>query len=129
MAVHGKAGLGRARQGLFAKEVFVKTTDFRNTAFNEIKAMLSGKRAEVYRGLCLHGPCTTEELARKMALNILSVRPRVTELCQLGLAGLANAQSWRSKHGTYLGIPIEAARTVLAARPEGNQQMALRLEA
>ncbi len=61
-------------------------TDIRDLNWAELRDRLSGLRATVYSSLQLFGPCTTRELAARMEVDLLSVRPRVTELEQLGFA-------------------------------------------
>ncbi len=72
----------------------MKPVDYRNATFADIKAILVDLRLEVYDALKRHGPCTTKQLAVAMRphdpLFILDVRPRVTELCQHGLAVLVD---------------------------------------
>jgi predicted transcriptional regulator len=63
----------------------MKPTDIRDQSFDTLRATLDDRRSLVLRQLAVHGPCTTRELATNAALDILSVRPRVTELLQLGL--------------------------------------------
>jgi len=62
----------------------MKPVDFRNNTFSEIRSRISGDRAAVLSALRDFGPCTTRSLAQCMQWDILRVRPRVTELCQLG---------------------------------------------
>jgi hypothetical protein len=70
----------------------MKPVDYRNETFASLKTRLADLRLEAYDALKVHGPCTTEALARAMRPNdplfVLTVRPRVTELCQLGFAVL-----------------------------------------
>jgi DNA-binding MarR family transcriptional regulator len=63
--------------------------DYRNATFEELKSRLNETRIKVYHALQTHGPCTTRQLAEKSGIDILSVRPRVTDLMQLGYAELA----------------------------------------
>jgi hypothetical protein len=64
----------------------MKPTDYRDMTWEEIKCALVEDRLAVYNSLQVWGPCTTRQLAVYMSLDILSVRPRMTELCQMGLA-------------------------------------------
>lgn len=81
----------------------MKAVDFRNQTFEGIRARLGGLRREVYAGLVVHGPCTTRELARLTGIDILTVRPRVTELCLI--YGLARCVSGHDGEGIYAAVP------------------------
>lgn len=67
---------------------------------------LSGLRRRVYYDLLERGPGTTRQLAARLSLDILSVRPRVTELYQCGLVALAPRTSQLTPHeGVYRAQP------------------------
>jgi len=63
----------------------MKATDFRNATFESIRNDLEGMRLAVYDAWVKHGPATTRDLARLCGIDLLTVRPRTTELLQLGL--------------------------------------------
>lgn len=97
----------------------MKPTDIRNMAWRDILARVEGERARVYWALSNNGPCTTEVLAMKMEISVLSVRPRVTELCQLGLAELAG----RTGHeGIYKAVAFDIASQRHEARQQSTDQ-------
>lgn len=91
--------------------------------------LLGETRAAVYRALLEGGAATTEELAARTRLPLLTVRPRVTELVQ---AGLAAAAGRRGRCGVYAAAdPGEYLRALEAeAREwdEADRQGALPLE-
>jgi len=60
--------------------------DYRNITWDGIQNKIAGNRLAVLAALREHGPCTTRALAAAMHWDILHVRPRVTELLQLGFA-------------------------------------------
>jgi hypothetical protein len=60
----------------------------RDLNWQQLSEHVHGLRQSVYEALRQHGPCTTRQLAAKSGLDILSVRPRVTELCEMGFAVL-----------------------------------------
>ena len=78
----------------------MKPVDFRNETFASIQNRIAGSRSAVYAAWSQHGPCTTEQLAERSKLSILSLRPRTTELFQLGFICLAEIQDV-SGSGTY----------------------------
>lgn len=78
----------------------------RNDAFANIQDRLTGLRLRVYDAMRMCGEKTTCEIAKMSGLDLLTVRPRVTELCQSGLAeacGRSNGQ------GVYRIITVERA--------------------
>lgn len=64
----------------------MKPTDYRNSTFHDLQRQLVHLRLSVWDALAHHGPCTTRELATACGMDILTVRPRVTELVQMGFA-------------------------------------------
>jgi len=69
----------------------MKPVDFRNETFAEIYERCEGDRLAVLEALKKHGPCTTRQLAAAMEWDILTVRPRVTELAQIGAVEACDA--------------------------------------
>lgn len=61
----------------------------RNANFEGLRAALDDRRREVYEAFVELGPCTTRQLADGARLDILSVRPRASELLELGLLSIA----------------------------------------
>jgi len=92
----------------------MKPVDLRNALWEEIQGMLAGDRCVVHAILLRHGACTTRQLAGAANMDPFSVRPRVTELCQLGLAELVGKDG---REGVYQAVSIDTAR----ARHEGVQ--------
>lgn len=62
----------------------MKPIDYRNATFAELQGRISGQREVTLQAWQQHGPCTTEQLAEKSGLSILTLRPRTTELYQMG---------------------------------------------
>jgi hypothetical protein len=96
----------------------------RDLNFEQLKDRLSGLRQAVHSALQLFGPCTTRVLAHKAGLDILTVRPRVTELVELGFAECTGRNDGE---GVYRALNYnEAARKFSdaqkIARGEGVQQ-------
>jgi hypothetical protein len=75
-----------------AVEVAMTPADFRNATFDSIRAGLNDRRRVVYEAWLAHGPGTTRLVADRAGLDILSFRPRSTELFKLGLLVLAEVQ-------------------------------------
>lgn len=78
----------------------MKPIDFRNATFEQVQLRIEGQRAAVMRAWHAHGPGTTKQLAEASGLSILTLRPRTTELVELGFVVLAEAQPVKGE-GTY----------------------------
>lgn len=83
--------------------------DYRNATWEGIQNRLTGNRLAVLDALRQHGPCTTRSLAAAMDWDILNVRPRVTELFQLGFVADATADETPTREGTYVALSDEEA--------------------
>lgn len=111
----------------------MKPTDFRNATFSGLLADLPRLRAEVWQAWLRHGPCTTRELAARMGMDLLTVRPRSTELFQQGLiAVLANGAPTEAevesvgKEGVYRARTMEEWETWASShRPCAVSQMVM----
>lgn len=91
--------------------------------WQEIRGSLAGTRELVHAWLLLHGPATTTGIAEGTRIGLLTVRPRVSELCAWGFAECIG----REKHeGIYQAITISQAQgRHEESRREG--QLSLRL--
>lgn len=109
----------------------MKPIDYRNTTWQEVREQLAGRRLAVYAELSLRGPCTTRELAQRSGMDLLTVRPRVTELVQLGFAVcLPPEDAEKPGHeGRYKTVPEEVALTTFLTRSAElkDPQLALKL--
>lgn len=83
----------------------MKPIDYRDAQWNDLQSRLSGLRGRIYQAWLVHGPCTTEELANRTGISILSVRPRTTELYQLGAVTLLRGQG---HSGVYAARDLHA---------------------
>jgi DNA-binding transcriptional ArsR family regulator len=102
----------------------MKPTDIRNENFTTLRAGLDERRAAVLRQLAVFGPCTTRELATNAAQDILSVRPRVTELVQLGLVVLHDRERGEGVYRVATQAEWEAWRTsLIEERTSGQLQL------
>ena len=70
----------------------MKPIDLRNENFASLKSRLEEKRQAAHYAWLAHGPGTTRDVAAKAALDLLSFRPRSTELFQLGALELIDRQ-------------------------------------
>lgn len=93
--------------------------DYRNTTFAEIKGRLHGDRLTVLEALQLHGPTTTRNLAHTMEWDILSVRPRVSELVKLGLVEIVpDAEGHIAREGVYRALSTPEAEALFDLRQQ-----------
>lgn len=89
----------------------MKPIDYRNATFADLQAMLHDSRLAVLRDLRAHGPATTRELATRSGIDLLTVRPRVTELVQIGFVCLVDGTE-HAKEGTYRALSDAEAQIV-----------------
>lgn len=87
--------------------MIMKAVDIRNENWGDIQARLAGDRLTVWQALRVAGQRTTRELAADMGWDILRVRPRVTELYQLGLIQCIGK---RKGEGLYYAEHLETVR-------------------
>ena len=100
----------------------MKPVDLRNENFEAIRDRLDKNRREVYARLLTFSPTTTRGLAEEMGWDVLSVRPRVTELVALGLARCVGRSGGE---GLYEAVPIPEAIAAFERAQAGAEQMFL----
>lgn len=92
--------------------------------WQEQRDQLQGFRRTVWQHLSLaklNGrPVTTRELARLMQLDVLMVRPRVTELVQLGFARCAGKEGLE---GLYESIGLKEAQRNFETQVNDGQEL------
>lgn len=104
----------------------MKPVDFRNETFREIADRVEGDRQDILEFLRAHGPLTTRGLAAQMDRDILAVRPRVTELVQLGAVEIAGAHGHEGIYrALLLGEWMDACRSRKERETCGQQMMLL----
>ena len=91
----------------------MKPIDFSLQTFAELKANLHEDRAEVHRAWLAHGPGTTREVSAKSQIDILTFRPRTTDLFQLGLVELSGKDGHQ---GIYRARTLEQWENFVATR-------------
>lgn len=101
--------------------------DYRNATWEEVIRHLNRDRERVYNALLRFGPITTRGLAAAMGCDILSVRPRVTELFQLGFVLLAEGSESTGREGIYVALSWIDARHHFEARKAQAQPRQLSL--
>lgn len=86
----------------------MKPIDFRNEKFDQLHQRLTSLRREAYQAWRLHGPGTTRQVAERSGMDLLTFRPRTTELYQIGLVVLAHDQAGATpQEGVYKALTLE----------------------
>ena len=100
------------------------TAEIRNQKFRELQGQLRGIRARVYESLVCWGPTTTRRLAELSGIDLLTLRPRMSELLDVGLARLEG--DVRGEEGVYAAVPLGKAVDLAVDRTlTRHEQMAL----
>jgi hypothetical protein len=90
--------------------------DLRNETWETLQARVTGLRLAVLDAWRTHGQGTTRMLALRSGIDILIVRPRTTELVDLGLVRLVGR---KDHEGIYEYIPAAAAHEMFLERRDG----------
>jgi len=78
----------------------------RDRHYAELQGKLEGDRRRVYDAFCCWGQATTRVIAQRSGLDILTARPRTTELFQAGLLRMVG----RDGHeGVYEAVQLRDA--------------------
>lgn len=98
----------------------MRPIDYRNETWEMLQARgLVTERLKVYKAFLKHGPGTTREVARRSGIDILNLRPRATELFQLGFLKLLQENPGRATEGFYRAFTLEEARAKFFADRAG----------
>jgi hypothetical protein len=82
--------------------------DYRNANWSDLQSRLRADCLQVYDLWLRFGPKTTAELAAASGFSLLTLRPRTTDLYQLGLVELVPGFE-RKRAGVYQAVPISQA--------------------
>lgn len=85
----------------------MKPIDYRNQTWEDIRGLLSGTRVLVWQAFRQHGPATTRAISELCDIDILTLRPRATELYQLGFLRLHGDEP--GAEGIYEACTLEEA--------------------
>lgn len=102
--------------------------DFRTATWQDLQSRLQGQRLAVLAAWRQHGPGTTREVATRAGIDILTLRPRTTELYQLGLLAIKDPEA-AGNEGTYRALSDGEAWDLFHRRhaSAGDAQLALKL--
>lgn len=101
----------------------MKPIDCRNETWKDVMLRLNRKRARAYEVARMFGPGTTEGMAAKAECSLWSLRPRICELCQMGLVEIIGTVGGRE--GIYRVVPLVEAERRFMELKTGNVQMSL----
>lgn len=90
----------------------MRAIDISRANWEEIRGTVTGRRAAALDAWRSHGPGTTREVAGRAGMDILSLRPRSTELLQLGFLRLVTD---RDGEGIYAARGDDEVRAMLEA--------------
>lgn len=110
----------------------MKPIDYRNTTWEALQETLTGRRLQVLDAWRIHGPGTTREVAARAGIDILTLRPRTTELLDLGLLDLVQVdetRTCRQAEGVYRARTADEARRIWEWRRLQTHQAELDLRA
>jgi predicted transcriptional regulator len=94
--------------------------DIRNETWESIQGRLQAERQKVYFALLDAGETTTRDLAARMGWERDNVRPRVTELLQMGFVDLVRKDA---AGGVYRALTFAQARARFDERKKAGDQM------
>lgn len=94
----------------------MKPIDHRNETWEALQERVQGLRLAVLDAWRAHGPGTTREVARRSGIDLLTFRPRTTELVQLGLVQLVPTTQHLGREGIYRALDPAEALSVFADR-------------
>lgn len=96
----------------------------RNLSFDQVKAHVDGDRERCWTSLMLGGPMTTRQLAARIEIDLLTVRPRVSELVDLGFVVCTGKDG---HEGIYQAVPVCEAQAAHSRRQRGEAEQLLLL--
>lgn len=95
--------------------------------FKDLQRQLICLRLSVYEALLEHGPCTTRELATACSIDLLTVRPRMTELLQCGFV-VDISEDGQGHEGIYKALTLTEAEAAFDERQKhATEQLAMGL--
>ena len=102
----------------------LNTTEIRRMNFEAIFAQVNSLRFAAWGAVMRYGPGTTREIADRSGLDLLTLRPRITELLALGFVELVGRAG---REGIYKGRNYAEARQWHESQQE--QQLDLKIRA
>lgn len=102
----------------------MQTIDYRNETFEQIRGRVDGLRERIWNHLLDRGePLTTRQIADETGIDLLTVRPRVTELVQIGFAEVDGVAGREGRYRAISQFMARAAYQVAKAKATAPQMM------
>jgi len=101
----------------------MKAIDLRNATFGGLRAGLDESRGLVMAAWLSHGPGTTRQIATRSGIDILTLRPRTTELLQCGLIQLSGRAGNEGIYSAATGAGWDAWRETKFPNSSGQQML------
>ena len=92
----------------------MKPIDYRNETWEGLQERLAGLRLTAWQAWQRYGPGTTREVSARCGMDLLTFRPRTTELYQLGLLAVVPGAEQASE-GLYRALTLAEAQTAFTA--------------
>lgn len=86
----------------------MKPADLRNATWREVQSHITADMLRVHAAWQQFGPGTTRQVAARSGISLLTLRPRTTDLYQLGLVELTTSEG---HEGIYAFCSLESAET------------------
>ena len=96
--------------------------DLRNETWESLQGRIVGLRLQVLAAWRENGPDTTRRLAARAGLDLLGVRPRTTELVDMGLLRMVDREG---HEGVDAAVPEDEVREHLLKIKGGNATQTL----
>ena len=90
-------------------------TEIKRQVWRQIREQATGQRRLVWEAYRDHGPCTSKAISAATGISLWNVRPRTTELLQMGLLKLVGKDG---RDGVYAWVSLEEAETTAMGRAE-----------
>ena len=93
----------------------MKPVDFRNETWEQVRERLGESLMAVWRAWQAHGPGTTRAVAEKSGIDLLTFRPRTTDLFNIGMmkvVGDGETVHRRMREGIYAAATEDEVREV-----------------
>ncbi len=89
----------------------MKPVDLRNETFESLQRLIPADLRAVLDGYKQHGSRTTGELSTLTGIGLLTVRPRTSDLVDLGLVLLDEPETLRRKNEEHIRCGVYRAAT------------------
>jgi hypothetical protein len=88
----------------------LRPAQLRNLTWKEVRVHVSDDMQRVHRAWAEHGPGTTREVADKSGLSLLTLRPRTTDLYQVGMVECVDRRGGQGVYAYRSETEAEAAQ-------------------